>query len=166
MSAREPATCDVDRTTMWCTAWVGGLPAEYVNKGSAEMKLLRLFKKYGKVVRVTVRKKKDDGNLFKSWAFVTFRDAGAVAVRCACAARSAPCNPGSLQRFAQAAMQAEVRLEDFGCRLKVEPAAVSTELDKDSEGALRRVWQEQQQKVMADPVSEPEPGSQLPEQPA
>ena len=59
----------------------------------------------------------------------------------------------------QAAMQAEVRLEDFGCRLKVEPAAVSTELDKDSEGALRRVWQEQQQKVMADPVSEPEPGS-------
>ena len=63
-------------------------------------------------------------------------------------------------------MQAEVRLEDFGCRLKVEPAAVSTELDKDSEGALRRVWQEQQQKVMADPVSEPEPGSQLPEQPA
>ena len=159
VSAREPATCDVDRTTMWCTAWVGGLPAEFVNKGSAEMKLLRLFKKYGKVVRVTVRKKKDDGNLFKSWAFVTFRDAGAVAVRCACAARSAPCNPGSLQRFAQAAMQAEVRLEDFGCRLKVEPAAVSTELDKDSEGALRRVWQEQQQKVMADPVSEPEPGS-------
>ena len=90
VSAREPAAaCDVDRTTMWCTAWVGGLPAEYVNKGSAEMKLLRLFKKHGKVVRVTVRKKKDDGNLFKSWAFVTFRDAGAVAVRCTCAGRSA-----------------------------------------------------------------------------
>ena len=43
------------------------------------MKVLRLFKKFGKVVRVTVRKKKNDGNLYKSWAFVTFQEARAVA---------------------------------------------------------------------------------------
>ena len=32
----------------------------------AETKVLRLFKHFGSVVRVTVRKKKNDGNLYKS----------------------------------------------------------------------------------------------------
>lgn len=123
-AADDSSAVDIDRTTMWCTAWVGGIPAEFV-KSNAEMKVLRVFKKYGKVVRVTVRKKKDDGNTYKSWAFVTFQDAGSVAK----------------------AMQSEVRLADYKCVLQVEPAAVSTELEKNEEGALKRMWNEQQRKV-------------------
>lgn len=123
-SAADDSEVDIDRTTMWCTAWVGGIPAEFV-KSNAEMKVLRLFKKYGKVVRVTVRKKKNDGNTYKSWAFVTFQDAGAVA----------------------AAMRNDVRIADYKCTLQVEPAAVSTELEKGEEGALKRMWNEQQSKV-------------------
>lgn len=115
---------DIDRTTMWCTAWVGGIPAEFV-KNNAEMKVLRLFKKFGKVVRVTVRKKKNDGSTYKSWAFITFQDAGSVA----------------------SAMKNEVRIADYKCVLQVEPAAVSTELEKNEEGALKRMWEEQQNKV-------------------
>ena len=115
---------DIDRTTMWCTAWVGGIPAEYV-QSNAELKVLRLFKKFGKVVRVTVRKKMDDKRTYKSWAFVTFQDAGSVA----------------------AAMRSEVRMPEYKCVLKVKPAAVSTQLEKNDEGALGRMWQEQQRKV-------------------
>jgi len=44
-----------------------------------------------------------------------------------------------------------VRIEDYGCNLQVEPAAVSTELENNDEGALKRMWAEQQNKVMADP---------------
>ena len=62
---------------------------------------------------------------YRSWAFVTFQDAGAVA----------------------AAMRNEVRLAEYQCVLKVEPAAVSTELEKKDEGALKRMWIEQQNKV-------------------
>jgi hypothetical protein len=64
------------------------------------MKVLRLFKKFGKVVRVTVRKKPDDGNLYKSWAFVTFEESRAVA----------------------AAMRGTVRIADYDCSLQVQPA--------------------------------------------
>ena len=115
---------DIDRTTMWCTAWVGGIPSEYV-QSNAELKVLRLFKKFGKVVRVTVRKKPDQKKSYKSWAFITFQEAGAVA----------------------AAMRSEVRMPEYKCVLKVKPAAVSTQLEKNDEGALGRMWQEQQSKV-------------------
>eukprot|EP01048_Picozoa_sp_COSAG05_P015577 COSAG05_NODE_1890_length_3884_cov_26.954029_4_plen_211_part_00 len=46
----------LDRTTLWSTAWVGGIPAMFVRK-HPEIRLLRLFKSFGKVVRVTVRHK-------------------------------------------------------------------------------------------------------------
>jgi hypothetical protein len=96
----------VDRTTVWSTAWVGGVPASYVSK-HAEVRMLRLFKSFGKVVRVTVRKKPDEGpGQHKCWGFVTFADSGSVG--------AAMRNPPALQG------------DGYDTVVSVKPAAVST----------------------------------------
>jgi hypothetical protein len=52
---KDEVSKEVDKQAAWNTAWVGGIPLEYLQQGKAELKVLRLLKGFGRVVRVTVR---------------------------------------------------------------------------------------------------------------
>ena len=127
MTTTEEVRRDVDREAAWNTAWIGGIPLEFLSGGKAEMKVLRLLKVFGKIMRVTVRKKKEQvAGDFKSWAFVTFQEARSVSM----------------------AMRDGVRLPDYAVQLRIEPADVEGELEKNGQGALGEKWAEQQAKVL------------------
>ena len=128
----------------WCTAWVGSIPSSLLglDDDSAKRRLRQLFDEHGRILSVTIRRKKDgrarrgstgsfrERAVFKSWALITFESALGVR-RAIAAGATARCADGT-----------EVAL-------RVAPAQIDQQLRRSDTGALAKIWGKQQEEVEA-----------------
>jgi hypothetical protein len=130
-------------STPWCTAWVGDIPTAFlgIDDDTAKDRLSQLFDEHGKILGVTVRRKKDGSQrrgstgsfkvrpVYKNWALVTFDSA--LGVRKAVKAG------------------ATARVDGREVSLKVRPSRLEQELKRSDTGALAGIWQKQEREVAA-----------------
>eukprot|EP01043_Picozoa_sp_COSAG02_P061628 COSAG02_NODE_8318_length_2618_cov_1.533148_2_plen_252_part_00 len=130
-------------TTPWCTAWVGDIPTTFlgIDDSVAKDRLTQLFVEYGKILGVTVRRKKDGSQrrgstgsfkirpAYKNWALVTFDSALGV------------------RKAVQAGAMVSVNGREVA--LKVRPSRLEQELKRSDTGALAKIWHKQEREVAA-----------------
>ncbi len=130
-------------STPWCTAWVGDIPTPFlgIDDGVAKDRLTQLFDVHGKILGVTVRRKKDGSQrrgstgsfkvrpAYKNWALITFDSALGV------------------RKAVQAG--AMVRVNGREVALKVRPSRLEQELKRSDTGALAKIWHKQEREVAA-----------------
>lgn len=121
---------DADRqlTRSSGTVWIGQLPDTYVD---GELRLAKLFERFGKVLTCTVRQKPGHR---RNWALLTFVHTSAV------------------NNAVESALQGEVIVEDeegARCALVVRRAKIDSELRRSDTGALGQIWMTQNDKVAA-----------------
>lgn len=130
-------------STPWCTAWVGDIPTAFLglDDDTAKDRLRQLFDEHGKILGLTVRRKKDGSQrrgstgsfrarpVYKNWALVTFDSALGV------------------RKAVQAG--ATVRADGREVALKVRPSRLEQELKRSGTGALAEIWQKQERAVAA-----------------
>ena len=130
-------------STPWCTAWIGDIPTSFlgIDDEVAKDRLTQLFDEHGKILGVTLRRKKDGSQrrgstgsfkvrpVYKNWALVTFDSALGV------------------RKAVQAG--ATVRADRREVALKVRPSRLEQELKRSDTGALAKIWQKQERAVAA-----------------
>ena len=120
-----------------CTLWIGGIPLDFL-EGAPEVSERRfrgLFTDFGKVISVSVRKKPDPKDNYKSWGLVTFADKkDAKKVLRADVIVPTPENRGEWRREAT---------------LVTKVAKVNEELNKPDTGSLAVMWKSQENRIVA-----------------
>eukprot|EP01043_Picozoa_sp_COSAG02_P050540 COSAG02_NODE_5205_length_4543_cov_37.419667_3_plen_471_part_00 len=110
------------------TVWIGQVPDTYVD---GELRLAKLFERFGKVLTCTVRQKPGHR---RNWALLTF------------------VHPSAVNKAVESALQGQVTVEDEAgerCTLVVRRAKIDSELRRSDTGALGQIWMMQNDKVAA-----------------